>query len=189
MPDLAKLIAAHGSDLRLRQAIVTSTPAGGTCTIRFGDLASTTVDDDIPGVHYLASAEIANGDTVQVLQTGGALLIVGPAAVTPGRVSNLSVLDTTGGEDPLATAYMLQAGSSVVSSDGGGDAVITYPAAFSVATLWVVACQGDITGNELLVYPHVYTTTTFTVRLNHSITGAAWVSAGPFRINWMALGY
>lgn len=80
MADLAGLIAKQGSDLRLRQAIVTAAPSGGTCTIRFGDLASTTVADDIAGVHYLAGASFSNGDTVWVLQTGGALLIVGRVA-------------------------------------------------------------------------------------------------------------
>lgn len=82
MADLAGLIAKQGSDLRLRQAIVTAAPSGGTCTIRFGDLASTTAADDIAGVHYLAGVGINNGDTVQVLQTGGALLIIGRVAGT-----------------------------------------------------------------------------------------------------------
>lgn len=189
MADLARLIAKQGSDLRLRQAIVTAVPSGGTCTIRFGDLASTTVADDIAGVHYLASTEIANGDSVQVLQTAGILLVVGPVAGTAGRTDNLSVLDTDGAENPLATHYQLQAGSVVGSSNGSGDLVVNYPSPFSIATIWVFACQGDITGNELLVYPHVYTTTSFTIRCNHSSTGTAWVSDGPFRINWIALGY
>lgn len=77
MPDLARMIAQQGSDLQMRQAIATSIPAGGTCTIRFGDLASTTGADDITGVRILASAAVANGDTVWVLATGGALLIIG----------------------------------------------------------------------------------------------------------------
>lgn len=80
MADLAGLIAKQGSDLRLRQAIVTAAPSGGKCTIRFGDLASTTVADDIAGVHYLQSTVLLNGDTVWVLQTGGALVAIGPVS-------------------------------------------------------------------------------------------------------------
>jgi hypothetical protein len=79
---LAELIGKTnpGEDTRLRQAIVTSAPSGGTCTIRFGDLASTTTADDIAGVSYLSGVGLFNGDTVWVLQTGGALLIIGRVA-------------------------------------------------------------------------------------------------------------
>lgn len=84
MPDLARMIAEQGSDLRLRQAIVVGAPAGGLCTIRFG---GTDAADNIPGVHYLAAADIVNGNTVWVLQTGGALLVVGPVAGDTGWVN------------------------------------------------------------------------------------------------------
>jgi hypothetical protein len=72
MPDLARMIAAQGSDLRLRQAVVVAAPAAGLCTIRFG---GSDAADNIAGVRSLVG--VANGDTVWVLQTGGALLIVG----------------------------------------------------------------------------------------------------------------
>jgi hypothetical protein len=76
---LAELIGkpTPGRDLRLRQALVTSVPVGGVCTIRFGDLASTTTADDIAGVSSLTTASISNGDAVWVVQTGGVLLVVG----------------------------------------------------------------------------------------------------------------
>lgn len=76
-PNLARLIGDAGPNLRLRQAIVTSTPAGGTVTVRFGDLASTTLADDIPGVHYHVNAVFGYGDTVYLLQDRGVLLILG----------------------------------------------------------------------------------------------------------------
>ena len=76
---LAELIGKTppGEDTRLRQAIVTSVPAGGTCTVRFG---GTDVLDNIAGVHYLSYASFVNGDTVWLLQTGGVLLILGKVA-------------------------------------------------------------------------------------------------------------
>lgn len=102
---------------------------------------------------------------------------------------NLQVLDTTGGEDPTTTPYLLQAGSSVLGTNGSGDGTITYPTPFSIATIWVVMCEGDITHVPAIFMPHAYTTTTFTYRMYHSDTGAAWVSSGNHRVNWLALGY
>ncbi len=88
---LAELIGrTSGKDTRLRQAIVTAAPSAGTCTIRFGDLASTTAADDIAGVRMLSSASVSNGDTVWVLQTGGALLIIGRIAQQPDARIGLS---------------------------------------------------------------------------------------------------
>lgn len=73
---LAELIGATnpGEDTRLRQATVVAAPAGGVCTIRFG---GSDTADNISGVRMLASASAVNGDSVWVLQTGGALLILG----------------------------------------------------------------------------------------------------------------
>lgn len=102
---LAELIGRTnpGEDTRLRQALVVAAPSAGTCTIRFGDLASTSSADDISGVHHLANAPIVNGDTVWALQTGGALLII-------GRVATISPADVVSpparmGPSPVYAGY------------------------------------------------------------------------------------
>jgi hypothetical protein len=103
-------------------------------------------------------------------------------------LKNLRVLDTSGAEDPATTHYLLQAGSTVAGTDASGDIVITYPTAFTTSTLYVVACEGDITHAAALVMPHVYSAASFTVRICNSTTGAAWATSGNMRINWIAVG-
>lgn len=72
MANLAKMIGGQPEPVRLRQATVTAAPSGGAAPVQFGAGATA-----IAGVRHLASANIANGDVVWVLQNGYDLLIVG----------------------------------------------------------------------------------------------------------------
>lgn len=83
-------VTPAGGDVQLLQATVISVSTG-RCTIRFADTATaasstaggvrvetgSSTADDISGVRYLASVSVSAGDTVWVLRTGGALLIIG----------------------------------------------------------------------------------------------------------------
>lgn len=114
MQSLGELIGKTDplASVRLRQATVTAAPSVGTATIRLG--GGTDAADNISGVRMLANAQVANGDTVWVLQTGGSLLVLGKIATS----------STTGGADATYTGTVY-ADRFVVSPDDFDDQKLT----------------------------------------------------------------
>lgn len=85
---------------------------------------------------------------------------------------------------------LIQSGTTVVTTDVGGGATITFPTAFVSAPV-VVANNGDSQGTGaddwfVTIVQASLTTTTFTFVVNDS-TGARVAGAG-IRVNWMAFG-
>lgn len=110
--NLAEMIG--GVDARqpvaLRQAVIIGTPAAGVATIRFGDTAvaaattsdgirvetGTSTSENISGVRCLDSAQLADGNTVWVLQAGGALIVIGKVGAAGTATSGSPWTSTTG---------------------------------------------------------------------------------------------
>lgn len=87
-----------------------------------------------------------------------------------------------------STGRLIQSGSSVVITNGGGGATITYPTAFAAAPV-VMACNGDASAADdwlMGITNSLVTTTNFeVVVVNH--TGAR-VGGALMRVNWTAFG-
>lgn len=189
--DLVELLAGSGEDVRLLQAIVTSSPSGGKCTIRLADSAGASASssggvrvetgsssaDDIAGVSMLASAVVVNGDTVWVLAIGGAFLVIGKVGpnTTPAATS---------------TGRLIQSGSTVVTTDGGGGAGVTFPVAFSVKPA-VTICNGDIAvGSDIIMgieYGHASTNAAGFWFTSTNSAGARVLNT-TVRVSWIAFG-
>lgn len=93
-----------GLDCKLLQASVVSVDTNARCTIRLADQNATAVTpgsstngwnrietgssslDNISGVKFLASASFSAGDTVWVLRTGDALIVIGKVSVVSGEL-------------------------------------------------------------------------------------------------------
>lgn len=159
---LAELIGQTDplASVRLRQATVVAAPSGGTCTIRFG---GADVADNIPGVRYLAGASIRNGDTVQVLQTGGVLLVLnrvdaawtawvptvtqsGAVAVTVTHAAYTKVGRTVTISAEVSVTGTGTAANPVVIGGLPFPAAITSYQAIGVANLYDNSAGDDLTG-------------------------------------------
>jgi hypothetical protein len=83
----------------------------------------------------------------------------------------------------------IRQGSTIVTTDAGGIATVTYDTPFPTATLNVVCVESQ--GGDFLAGPRdpasgTWTTTGFDVIVRVASTGA--VSAGAKRINYIAIG-
>lgn len=165
--NLAELIGGTtpGADLRLRQAVVIGTPVGEIATIRFADQTAATAvttagvrvetgsatADDIAGVRMLASAVAAAGEAVWVLQTGGALLIIGRVGAAAAE-----------GIPPPALAVLGTPGTLIVLA---GKSRFPFPVAATIVGVTAMVNSAP-TGASVLIDVHKNGTTIFTTQGN-----------------------
>jgi hypothetical protein len=87
------------------------------------------------------------------------------------------------------TGFKIQSGTFVASTDGSGDVTLTFPVPFPNGVITAMCCMGDVTVVQANPQVHVYSLTSFGTRVYNSTTGAAMLSTGPMRFNWIAIGW
>jgi hypothetical protein len=111
-------------------------------------------------------------------------------AETTLALKNARVLDTTGAEAPTTTAYQLQMGTTVGTTNASGVLTVIFPTAFPTALVTVVATMGFDNAAILVTsdnYATDNTVTQFVVR-SYAHDGVAQAST-TIRVNWLAMGY
>lgn len=98
-------------------------------------------------------------------------------------------LNTNPGYMNLPGGVLCQFGSSVVTTNAGGQQAINFGTPFTGSPYTVIPVLGDGTGTGTVLY-HIQgglTASSFTIELRNSMTGA--VAAGvAIRVNWVAFG-
>lgn len=138
---------------------------GSTALTGLLTLASTTPTGDN---HATRKAYVDASDKLRVKVIGG------------------SQLGYTGTVDPSATQMIVQAGSTVVTLNGAGEATVTYPTPFPTGVLTVLAIDGDTAANWGVVGIHGGTNANFIVNVRQALTVA---TVGAFRVQWVAIGW
>lgn len=86
------------------------------------------------------------------------------------------------------SAFQLQAGTLVATTDTFGNVALVFPFAFPNGLLTVVVSQGDITITDAIVDTTGGNVNGTTIVAYHGTTGAP-VNGGLMRFNWMAVGW
>ena len=107
--------------------------------------------------------------------------------ITPAEMNGVDLLSRGDGytaSPPTAGTgqFYMQAGSTIVTTNAGGDATITFPTAFPTGLLTVLATDGDDSGSTAVVS----IVGTGTTRSSFNLSSP---KVGTVRINWIAIGW
>lgn len=163
-------------------------PVGSTCAL--GD-----------AFHFANSMVVTRQSTDQIVGLTGALVnsfTTGnyPITVTwrGGGVWSIAAgavraLNTNPGYMNLPGGVFQQFGSSVVTTNGGGQQAISFATPFTGNPYTVLVSLGDTPGNGRVLYnvQAALTNSSFTIELRDSTTGAI-VAGSAVRVNWIAIG-
>lgn len=163
-------------------------PVGSTCAL--GD-----------AFHFANSMVVTRQSTDQIVGLGGTLVnsfTTGnyPITVTwrGGGVWSIAdgavrALNANPGYMNLPGGVFQQFGSSVVTTNGGGQQAISFATPFTGSPYTVLVSLGDTPGNGRVLYnvQAALTNSSFTIELRDSTTGAI-VAGSAIRVNWIAIG-
>lgn len=153
--------------------------------------------------HFSNSVTLTRASTDQIINYSGSLsntLVTGNFPITlvwrgsgvwaiSAGASSLNLSASTG-YVRLPGGILYQFGTTVTTTDVGGNVSVSWPTAFTGVPVMTMATNGDNTTGSYIVAPYTIgfptsTTGAFTFRL--STTGAA-VASSAVRFNWIAIG-
>lgn len=146
---------------------------------------------DVTGATTLDGGVTVTGDTATgTLHTTG-LTTLGSGANVTGTTDTDTLL--VNGSSPMlstTTARLVQAGSSVVSTDASGNATISFPQTFPTAVDTIVCNNGDWASFPgcIITRQSQWTTSAFVIKAYKDFTTPT-LLAGTMRVDWIAVGH
>lgn len=139
----------------------------------------------------LSNLTVANGATITILDGAGDILVLTATGGTLTTASATGLVPSVLGISgvPVTTQPLIQAGSSVVTTNPSGDVNVLYPVSFPNSCDAFVCTNGDYNNNNHQMTSVISKGTGLTsLHAFDCTTGAAIVNT-TIRIDWYAIGH
>jgi hypothetical protein len=166
--DVSSGSIVYASDHNTQGALIAAVLNGN---VDDSNLASSAVTETKLASNSVATAKIADS-AVTAPKIGGIRLSGRGAAVDSGTPPSAST-----------TLFLAQAGSTIVTTNGSGDATISLPTAFPGGILTVVVCDGDDASNSG-TFAGISSGTS---KASFNVSSSKATTA--IRVNWIAIGW